>query len=181
MVDDEAPADGGARVDVHAGALVGELGEQAGQQRHAQRVQRVRHAEDGDGVEARVGEDDFIHAARGGVGLVDGLRVLLQPRVDVRQLLHEAPRERGVHLRVERRQQRLQPDEVGLHRHHVALHGGRVALQLVGEVGEEQPQHLLDELRRGGADVRGEALALAALQQHREQLVVGGVHGGAAP
>src|SRR5215217_1355606 len=43
MVDDEAAADGGARVDVHAGALVGVLGEQARQQREAEPVQRVGH------------------------------------------------------------------------------------------------------------------------------------------
>ena len=57
-------ADARARVDVDAGLAVGPLGHDARQERHAQQVQLVRDAVDGDGPQPRVGEDDLGQVAR---------------------------------------------------------------------------------------------------------------------
>ena len=70
MVDEELLADGRAGVDVDARLRVGVLGHHARQQRHAELVEHVGQAVDGDGVEAGVAEDDLVEALGRGVAPV---------------------------------------------------------------------------------------------------------------
>ena len=74
VVDAEPLADGGAGVNVDAGAQVGVLGQDARQDRDPQPVQRVRHAVDVDGEEAGVGGDHLVDALRCRIAEVEAPR-----------------------------------------------------------------------------------------------------------
>jgi hypothetical protein len=66
VVDEEAGADLRAGVDVDAGGRVGQLGDDAGDQRHAQAVELVGQAVVDHRVDAGVAQHHLVHAAGGG-------------------------------------------------------------------------------------------------------------------
>ncbi|MGC3998786.1 MAG: hypothetical protein QM767_15555 [Anaeromyxobacter sp.] len=86
VVDEEALADAGARVDVDAGERVGVLGDDARDERHLEPLQRVGDPLVGDGQHARVGEDGLVAGLEGRVALVGGLDVGGHQPADLRQL-----------------------------------------------------------------------------------------------
>ena len=67
VVDEEAPADGGAGVDLDARQKAADLRDHARHQRHPPAIQPVRQAVQQDGVEAGVAEEDLDHALGGRV------------------------------------------------------------------------------------------------------------------
>ena len=67
MVDKEMVSDAGARVDVHAGPAVGPLSHDARQEWHVAQVQGVGQSVHRDGLDERVGHDDFLAVGRGGI------------------------------------------------------------------------------------------------------------------
>jgi hypothetical protein len=95
VVDDHGVAQRRAGVDVDAGPLVRPFGQHARQERHAQFVEAVGDAVDGDGEEAGVGQDHLVDALGRGVAALDGRGVDHQLAVDLGQGLEEgAPRSR---------------------------------------------------------------------------------------
>ena len=66
----------GAGVDFNAGQAARELRDHARQREPAGSVEMVRHAMQQDGVESRIAQDDFEHAARGRIAPEDGVELL---------------------------------------------------------------------------------------------------------
>ena len=150
-------ADRGAGMDVDAGPRVGHLGQQARQDRARPARGRVGDAMDRDGQEARVRQDDLVHALGRGVAGADRVGVEDEPGVDLGQRLRE-----GVH----------DPRRVGLpgERCHetaqVAAGEDQVGGQLVraggGVVGELREQDAEEPVRERG-DVALERIEAAVL------------------
>ena len=69
MVHEKMRADACARVQVHAGSRVRPFRHDARNERHALFVQLVREPVHGDGFHARIGDDNFFFAERGGVAI----------------------------------------------------------------------------------------------------------------
>ena len=82
VVDEEVRANLGTGVDIGAGALVGVLGKHAREKRNAEAIELVGDALQRDREDARVGEDDFLDAARGGVAPIGGLHIGLHDVAD---------------------------------------------------------------------------------------------------
>ena len=107
-------------------------------------MQRVREPVDGDGVEARVGEDHLVHAARGGVALEEGPGVVQERIVNGGEPSHEpldlaghvghGPEARGHHI-----EERSQPRAYALDR---GGEGGFVTARRDGVMGEQHPEHV---------------------------------------
>ena len=93
VVDEEALADLRARVDVDARARVRELRDDAGEQRDAELIERVREPVVRDRRDARVAEEDFVDASRGGVAVVGCANVGLEQASDVGQAKREVAHE----------------------------------------------------------------------------------------
>jgi hypothetical protein len=89
VVDEEALVDMRPGVDVDAGLTMGVLGDDAGQQRDVQVVQRVRDPVARDRLDPGVAEDRLVRGSRGGIALVGGLDVRAEPIPDLRQRLEE--------------------------------------------------------------------------------------------
>ena len=89
VIDEEVLADGGSRVDVDAGAAMGVLGHDAGNERHILRVELMVDAIHEDGEETRVGEDDLLLALRCRVAIEGGLNVGQQNALNFRKLAEE--------------------------------------------------------------------------------------------
>ena len=83
VVDEEAAADGGSGMDFNAGHGAGELRDDASEGEPASAVDAMGDAVDEDGVESGVAEEDFKHAAGGGVALEDGMDLLPEVREHV--------------------------------------------------------------------------------------------------
>ena len=75
MVDEEAFAYFGARVDVNAGPSVAVFRHDPGDKGNAHGVEFVGQALDGDGLEAGIAEDHFLLGEASGVAVVGGLDV----------------------------------------------------------------------------------------------------------
>ena len=73
-------------MDVDAGPLVRVLRQHAREQRHAEVVEHMGQPLERDGQHARVGEDDFLDAARGGIACVGGVDVGLDEFAQLREL-----------------------------------------------------------------------------------------------
>jgi hypothetical protein len=86
VVDEEVRADPGARVQIHAGALMAVFRQHARQQRHGERVEDMGDALERDGQHAGVGEDDLLDAARGRIAGVGGLDIGLHDAAYLGQL-----------------------------------------------------------------------------------------------
>ena len=95
VIDEKMSADEGAWVNVGAGALVGVLREHAGQERDPEFVEYVRETLNRDRQHARIGEDDFLDAARGGIPLVSGGDVGLDDAAQLRETPERFGRESG--------------------------------------------------------------------------------------
>ena len=93
VIDEEMGADVRAGMQVDAGAAVRPFGHHAGQKSDAQFVENVGHAEDGDRLDARIGEDDFLLVRRGGIALVGGLDVGLDEATHVGQFAQKIERD----------------------------------------------------------------------------------------
>ena len=85
VIDEEVGADFRAGMQVDAGAAVRPFGHHAGQESDAQLVQHMGHAKDGDRLDARIGQHDFLLAGRGGIALEGGLDVGLDQAAHVGQ------------------------------------------------------------------------------------------------
>ena len=83
MIDEEVGPDPRPRVDVGARPLVGVLGHHARQQRHVPPVERVGDPLQRNHQHARVGKDDFLDAAGGGIALVGSDDVGVDGAADV--------------------------------------------------------------------------------------------------
>ena len=171
----QRPADRGRRVDVDARPGVGDLGDDARDERDALRVDGMGDAVDGEGLEARVGEDDLGGAVGRRVAGLDGLGVEVELLVDGGQHLHEPLGElvRGVGEPVaQRREDRGQGTAACLELGADA--GGRA--RGLAPVGEEQRHHAVgerrDELAIGQEAVDG-LLVLGDVRRERGE--VGGV------
>src|SRR5207248_2243966 len=75
VIDEEAPAYGGAGVNLDSGEESADLGDDAGNERHAPDIELMREAVSQNGMEPRVTEKDLEHAF--------GCRVLPEDRVDL--------------------------------------------------------------------------------------------------
>jgi hypothetical protein len=95
VVDDDRMAERRAGVDVDAGPLVRPLGQHARQDGHAQLVEPMGDAMDGDGQEAGVGQDDLVDALGRGVAALDCRGVDHQLAVDLGQRAEEGGRDLG--------------------------------------------------------------------------------------
>ena len=80
VVDEEALANSGARVDVNAGPSVAVFRHDPGDKGNAHGVEFVGEALDGDGLETGIAEDHFLLGEAGGVAVVGGLDVSLDKR-----------------------------------------------------------------------------------------------------
>ena len=89
VVDRKALVDLGPGVDVDPGEAVGMFGHDPRQERHPQFEKPVGNPVDGDGIDARVAEDDFLVAARGRVAVISGAHIAGQDRADGREVLEE--------------------------------------------------------------------------------------------
>src|SRR5262245_41596325 len=69
VVDEEAVADGRARVDLDAGKESAQVGDEAAQEAPLAHPERMRQPVEPDGVQAGVAEEDLGGAAGGGVAL----------------------------------------------------------------------------------------------------------------
>ena len=76
VVDEEAPADGGARVDLDARQAAADLREEPRKSAHPPAVELVRHPVHQDRMETRVAEDDLEHTGRSGIFPEDGVDLL---------------------------------------------------------------------------------------------------------
>ena len=85
VVDEKVRADLRAGMNVGAGALVGVFRKHARQERYAELVHHMGQALERDDQDARIGEDDFLDAARGGVAMVGGGDVGLDDLAHFRQ------------------------------------------------------------------------------------------------
>ena len=85
VVDAEVFTDGSSGVDVNSGLAMDVFGHDAGDDGHAQLVQTVSQPVGQDGIEAGVGDDDFLLAGGGRVAVVDGLNVGQKNSLDLRQ------------------------------------------------------------------------------------------------
>ena len=93
VIDEKVRTNFRAGVNVHPGAAVRPFGHDAGDKRDFAEVQFVREALHGDGLDERVGDDDFVLAQRGGITVERGLGVGLQERADAREILQKIERE----------------------------------------------------------------------------------------
>src|SRR5258706_2347146 len=75
VIDEDAPADGGPRMDLDAGEEADPVRDEAREPGKAHRPQRVREAVQLQRVEARIARDHFPHAARGGIAFENALDV----------------------------------------------------------------------------------------------------------
>ena len=126
VVDAEALADGRARMDVDAGARVGDLGQQPGQDGDALGVELVRDPVDRGGEEARIRGDHLVDALRRRIARDDRVGVKAQPVVDPRKSCREVGHDVVDPARVDERLEEaaeVAPDE------------GQAGLQLVGRRG----------------------------------------------
>ncbi len=197
VVDEEAGADAGAGVNVGAGLGVGPLGHDAGHQAHADCVQLVGEAVDGDGEQARVGENDLVEVGGGRVAVEGGLHVFDEGAAQGGQLLQELGREgagaraagrrRGLGLEAAAELVFVAEAEADLAGELVAQrreqHAGVVADVLIGQVLaaevagvhelQEQPDDLDDLVARGqkaAVDVVPPRVCAVALDQGLDQL-----------
>ena len=92
VVDEERRADGRSGVDVDSRPTVRPLGQHPRDQRHRQAKQFVREAVDGDRLQPRIAEDDFIEIPGGGVSVERGLHVGRQRATDRGERLQELDR-----------------------------------------------------------------------------------------
>ena len=90
VIDEESPADRGAGVDVDAGLAVRVFGHHPGDQRHAQAIELVGQAIDGDGRQPGVAKDDLVEALGGRVAVEGGLHVLRRACAAAREALQKA-------------------------------------------------------------------------------------------
>jgi hypothetical protein len=91
VVDEEGATDLGAGMDVDAGPRMRDVGDQTGQQRRAQPVQRMRQPVVDDGRHPWVAQQDLGNAGGCGVALVGCLKIADEQSADVRQLGGERP------------------------------------------------------------------------------------------
>ena len=107
VVDDHGVPERRAGVDVDARPFVGPLGQHARQDRHAEFVEAVGDAVDGDGLEAGVRQDHLVNAFGRGVAALDGSGVDHQLAVYLRKRTEEGGRDLGrvVDVAFERPQQ----------------------------------------------------------------------------
>src|SRR5204862_2773358 len=75
VVDEHAPADCRARMDLDAGEEADRVRREAREPAQAHRPERVRHAMELQRVEARITREDFPHAASGGIAFENALDV----------------------------------------------------------------------------------------------------------
>ena len=102
VIDEEIGTDFRSRMQVHAGAAVGPFGHESGEQGDLLEIQFVGHSLDRHGFHARVGEDDFVLAQRGGISVERGFGIGLEQFPD-----------RGQSTQKPARQVIGQPSEVG--------------------------------------------------------------------
>ena len=89
MIDEEALADLRPRMNVNASRRVGDFREDAGDQRHAQHIQRVGQPVMDHRQNPRVAEQDLVDTARRRVALVGGQDVGIEQAAQRRQLAGE--------------------------------------------------------------------------------------------
>ncbi len=85
MVDEEARPDRRARMDVDAGARIGDLGDDARHQRRAQLEQLMRQPVVHHRHRAGVADQDLVDAARGGIALEGGGDIAVDQPADLGQ------------------------------------------------------------------------------------------------
>jgi ADP-ribose pyrophosphatase YjhB (NUDIX family) len=100
VIDEEAFADRRAGVDVDAGPLVGEFGDQPRDDRRAQAVQLVCDTVVEAGDRTGVADENFVSAARRGVAEERGLDIAVDQPADVAECIGEQANDRGRLIRV---------------------------------------------------------------------------------
>ena len=125
-----------AGVDVDAGLRVGELGHHPRDERHAEAVQFVGDAVDGDRLQAGVAEDDLVVALRGRVAAEGRVHVLFERLAHVRQ-----PAQQFDRLLLG---QRLEVDVRGFLAQFVAQRAGDLLGQLVVQAVDQAADVVLD-------------------------------------
>ena len=174
MIDEEALADVGGGVDVNACFLVGEFRQHTRGQGHAVQVERVGQPIEGNGIEAGIGENDFVQTLGCGVPLENGLGIGLHGLMELPQPLGEAlwklggPRRRTQGAQgAGQSPQQLDKGEEFLFK------GGLRAGGIGGEVGEEEAHRQGGELLYHGLYTRGEAVRSVRGKQPLNQRSVG--------
>ena len=144
VVDREGLPDARAGVDVDAGVAVGDLGQDARDERHAGPVKLMRDAVHRGGEEAGVGEDHLVDRLRGGIAVEDRLGVEQQRRADRRQLGEQVVDDR-VGVRAVGSGQAQGVDEQPAQRGELFGDVARAPPDLRREVREEQLEHTMHE------------------------------------
>ena len=160
--------DGGAGMDVNAGAAVGKFSHDAGDQRHLQLKEHMGHAVDEDRLQSGVGDDDLIRRGGGGVAVEEGLQVGLEQRPNLRQPLQEADRQLlGLCIQL--------AGAFLIHRCTQTERDGNLLLQAIGHVLHQHGQAVLHRVDpvAGVTEVTGEKQPLQLADQADDDLAVG--------